>query len=174
MLDNAEQEHENAVHDCFIQRGQKQWPALEPLSQPDSTTDQYDLGDDEGLDQGEAVVQVREPELLQDKSAVDRERAQEQGKVERDDPVDFEFLQRPLLQALALGGFRVHVLCIRLVFDVDQTLSSSSARIGTPRLHACTPCTTQSFRTSMISSIMAPAFNAFRMCRRVPGAYICV
>ena len=37
---------------------------------------------------------------------------------------------------------------------------SSSARIGTPRLQACTPWTTQSFSTSMISSIVAPALSA--------------
>jgi hypothetical protein len=52
--------------------------------------------------------------------------------------------------------------------------SSSSARIGTPRLQACTPWTTQSFSTSMISSIVAPSFNAALMWRRVPGAYMCV
>jgi hypothetical protein len=47
--------------------------------------------------------------------------------------------------------------------------SSSSARIVTPRLQACTPCTTPSFRTSIISSTVAPALNAFLMWRRVPG-----
>src|SRR5215472_10969532 len=31
------------------------------------------------------------------------------------------------------------------------------------RLQACTPCTTPSFRTSMISSTVAPALNAFLM-----------
>src|SRR4051794_3750111 len=38
--------------------------------------------------------------------------------------------------------------------------SSSSARIGTPRLHACTPWATHSFSTSMISSVVAPSANA--------------
>src|SRR5215469_12312607 len=47
--------------------------------------------------------------------------------------------------------------------------SSSSARIVTPRLQACTPCTTPSFRTSMISSTVAPALNAFLMWCCVPG-----
>jgi hypothetical protein len=52
--------------------------------------------------------------------------------------------------------------------------ASSSARIGTPRLQACTPWLTHSFRTSMISSWVAPAASAPLMCRRVPGAYMWV
>jgi len=45
--------------------------------------------------------------------------------------------------------------------------STSSARIGTPRLQAWTPWTTQSFSTSMTSSTVAPSFSAALMCRRV-------
>jgi hypothetical protein len=37
---------------------------------------------------------------------------------------------------------------------------NSSAKIGTPRLHAWTPCTTHNFSTSMISSIVAPSLSA--------------
>ena len=57
---------------------------------------------------------------------------------------------------------------------VSRARSSSSARIGTPRLQDCTPCATQSFRTSMISATVAPAARAPLMWRRVPGAYRCV
>jgi hypothetical protein len=39
-------------------------------------------------------------------------------------------------------------------------LASSSARIGTPKLLACTPKPTQILRTSMTSSIVAPSFSA--------------
>jgi hypothetical protein len=46
--------------------------------------------------------------------------------------------------------------------------------VGTPKLPACTPWMTQSFSTSMISSIVAPSFRAALMCRRVPGAYVWV
>lgn len=49
------------------------------------------------------------------------------------------------------------------VFWGATKLPSSSARIVTPRLQACTPCITESFRTSMISSNVAPAFIAFLM-----------
>ena len=38
-----------------------------------------------------------------------------------------------------------------------------NARIGTPRLNACTSCTTQSFSTSMSSAILAPCRNAALM-----------
>jgi hypothetical protein len=41
--------------------------------------------------------------------------------------------------------------------------ANSSSRIGSPRLQACTPWMTQSFSTSMISSIVAPSFSAALM-----------
>ena len=62
-----------------------------------------------------------------------------------------------------LRTHRLHKIRHVFAFWLAGLLSSSSARIETPRLQACTPCTTQSFRTSMISSIVAPAFNAFLM-----------
>ena len=46
---------------------------------------------------------------------------------------------------------------IRL-FDCWRSISSAS--IGTPRLQECTPCATQSFKVSMISSGVAPAARA--------------
>jgi hypothetical protein len=42
----------------------------------------------------------------------------------------------------------------------DCRRSSSSVRIGIPRLQDCIPCATQSFRVSMISSGVAPAARA--------------
>jgi hypothetical protein len=41
-------------------------------------------------------------------------------------------------------------------FFLAESPASSFARIGTPKLNACTPCTTHSFSTSMISAIVAP------------------
>jgi hypothetical protein len=58
--------------------------------------------------------------------------------------------------------------------DSSDDKELSRMRIGTPRLNACTPCTTHSFSTSTISEIVAPWRNAALMCRRVPGAYMWV
>jgi len=56
-----------------------------------------------------------------------------------------------------------HALPVDKPLSVPSACSNSSARIGTPRLQACTPWTTQSFSTSMISSIVAPALRAALM-----------
>ncbi len=48
-------------------------------------------------------------------------------------------------------------------YFVFECFASSSASIGIAMLHACTPWMTQSFSTSMISSIVAPSLSAALM-----------
>ena len=70
----------------------------------------------------------------------------------------------------ALDGLRTRSKAVHEKYDsitknyrslgVAESLAISSARIGTPILHAWTPCTTHNFSTSMISSIVAPSFSA--------------
>ena len=66
-------------------------------------------------------------------------------------------------------GFRARVTPSR-----RSPASSSSSRIGAPRHMLCSPCRLASCSTAVISSLVAPALSARRMCRRTPGAYMCV
>src|SRR5438309_5383697 len=92
---------------------------------------------------------------------VDSEQAKQHPDVDEGDEVAAEGLHRdvlrllqPLLQAAAVLP-RV-LAAHRRAPPSPSSLANSSARIGTPRLQACTPCATQSFSTSMISATLAP------------------
>ena len=52
--------------------------------------------------------------------------------------------------------------------------STSCFSIGVARLQEWMPITVVSWMVSRISSAVAPAFKAFCVCRRTPGAYKCV
>src|SRR5215469_13017944 len=103
-------------------------------------------------------MDINDAELGKNQPAIVRERTEGDGEVEYDDPVRLQFLDCQILQSGAMGTL-VFRGCHSDCFP-DCARSSSSARIGTPRFSVCTPCTTQIFRTSMISSVVAPALSA--------------
>jgi hypothetical protein len=73
--------------------------------------------------------------------------------------------------AAFVSGALLSALAYAAAWPLAASRSSSSARIVTPRLQAYTPCTTPSFRTSMISSTVARALNALWMWRCVPTSF---
>src|SRR5262245_8702940 len=104
VLENPEQHHEDAEQRRFVDYGNEKRSVFETLAEPERIADQNHFGDDERLDKGEPVMEIGDPELRQDQPAVNRERAEEHGEVQRDDPEVPEFLTRPLLQAGVPGG----------------------------------------------------------------------
>lgn len=81
---------------------------------------------------------------------------------ERDADHVIEWLVRSRQGELRQGMQLRYVGLISKVFS-SYLCCNSAARIGIARLQACTPWTTQSLRTSMISSIVAPALSALRI-----------
>src|SRR5215472_939224 len=129
-LDDAEQKHQRAEEHRLEQYREDERSIFEPSAETKRPSDENHLGDNERLDYGDSVMDINDAELGKNQPAIVRERTEEDGEVEHDDPVRLQFLDCQILQsgAMATLVFRgCHSDCFP-----DCARSSSSARIGTP------------------------------------------
>src|SRR5262245_35189092 len=105
MLDNAEQQHEDAEQDRLVEHRDNERLVIEPSAKAEHSADQDDLGDDQCLDQRNSPVKIGDAHLGEDQPSVHRERAQEYPEVESADREDPELLERPALEPGGTGGF---------------------------------------------------------------------
>ena len=105
VLQHGEDRDEHGVHDGGTQHHDHQRAPGVPLAEPHRLADEDHLGDHDGLDDGEAVVERGDPELARDEPPVGQEGAEENREIDGDDDEEPELLLRLRLQlrVLALG-----------------------------------------------------------------------
>src|SRR5215472_4476650 len=109
-LNDSEQQHEDPEQDRFVEHRHDQGLVFETPAEAEKFADEDDLGDDQRLDQCDAVMKICNARFGENQPSVHNERAEEYPQVNGDDPEELELLDRPLLETGFGLVFHIRVL----------------------------------------------------------------